>query len=100
MLVRRDPESRLIFVGDASMNPYELYSSHGGIMFGESSAAPSIRQLQLIADTFPHSVWLNPRPRPYWPHVATVAMIAAIFPMFELTLDGLEQAVTHLMSAA
>ena len=96
-LVRLDPETRFIIVGDASMAPYELMSTDGSIYVGERSGKPSYMRLQFIAKTFPHSVWLNPVPSLEWPYTRTIFHIQEIFPMFELTLDGLEKAVTHLM---
>jgi uncharacterized protein with von Willebrand factor type A (vWA) domain len=58
---------------------------------------PSIDCLRFLAQTFPRSVWLNPKPAGMWPYTRSIAAIRDIFPMFELTLDGLEQAVAHLM---
>jgi len=54
--------------------------------------------LQFIAETFPHAVWLNPKLEDEWLYTRTINMIREIFPMFELTLDGLESAVNHMMS--
>jgi hypothetical protein len=43
-------------------------------------------------------VWLNPVPATAWDYTHTIISIREIFPMFELTIDGLEKAVTHLMA--
>jgi hypothetical protein len=94
---RQDPETRLILVGDASMAPYELMATDGSIYAEERSGRPSIECLRFLAKTFPRAVWLNPKPAPSWDYTRTIAAIRQIFPMFELTIDGLEQAVTHLM---
>jgi uncharacterized protein with von Willebrand factor type A (vWA) domain len=96
-LVRLDPETRFIIVGDASMAPYELLATDGSIYVGERSGKPSYIKLQFIAKTFPHSVWLNPVTAFEWPYTRTIAQIQDIFPMFELTLDGLEKAVHTMM---
>jgi uncharacterized protein with von Willebrand factor type A (vWA) domain len=96
-LVRLDPETRFIIVGDASMAPYELLTTDGSIYVGERSGKPSYLKLQLVAKTFSHSIWLNPVSTCEWPYTRTIVQIQEIFPMFELTLDGLEKAVTHLM---
>lgn len=96
-LPRLDPETRFIIVGDASMAPYELLSTDGSIYVGERSGKPSYMRLEFIAKTFPHSVWLNPVPQVEWPYTRTIQHIQEIFPMYELTLDGLEKAITHLM---
>jgi uncharacterized protein with von Willebrand factor type A (vWA) domain len=96
-LVRFDPETRFIILGDASMSPYELMATDGSIHIEERSGRPSYERLQFIAETFPHSIWLNPKMENEWPYTRTITMIQEIFPMFELTLDGLEEAVTHMM---
>ncbi|MBW2064336.1 MAG: hypothetical protein JRJ03_05320 [Deltaproteobacteria bacterium] len=97
-LARLDQETRFIIVGDASMAPYELMATDGSIHLDERSGKPSYERLRFIARTFPHSVWLNPKMAHEWPYTRTIQMIREIFPMFELTLDGLEKAVKYLMS--
>jgi len=97
-LIRFDPQTRFIVVGDASMAPYELMSADGSIHLEERTLKPSIERLKWIAATFAHAVWLNPVPSRFWGNTRTIAAIAQIFPMFELTLDGLEKAVKHLMA--
>ncbi len=97
-LIRFDPQTRFIVVGDASMAPYELMSTDGSIHLEERTSKPSIERLKWIAATFAYAVWLNPVPSRFWGNTRTIAAIAQIFPMFELTLDGLEKAVKHLMA--
>jgi hypothetical protein len=96
-LVRLDPETRFIIVGDASMAPYEFMATDGSIHIEERSGRPSYERLQFIAKTFPHSVWINPKLAEEWPYTRTIQPIREIFPMYELTLDGLERAVTYMM---
>jgi uncharacterized protein with von Willebrand factor type A (vWA) domain len=96
--VRLNPDIRLIIVGDASMAPYELMATDGSIHLEERSGKASIECLQFLAQAFPHAVWLNPVPSSMWGYTRTITAIRHIFPMFELTIDGLEQAVTHLMT--
>lgn len=93
---RYDPQTRLIVVGDASMAPYELFSRNGSIYYAARSGEPSINRLEYLAKTFKHSVWLNPKYAYTWPHTQTIEAIREIFPMFEITLGGLEKAVEHL----
>jgi len=94
----KDPETRLIVVGDASMAPYELMAWEGNINYEERSTRPSIERWKLLAKTFRHSVWLNPVPRREWNFTRTINFISQVFPMYELTLDGLEKAVIRLAS--
>ena len=96
-LIRLDPETRFILVGDASMAPYELMATDGSIHIEERSMKPSYQRLQFIAETFPYSVWLNPIMADEWPYTRSINAIREIFPMFELTIDGLEDAVTYMM---
>ncbi|BDD86457.1 vWA domain-containing protein [Desulfofustis limnaeus] len=91
-------ETRLIMVGDASMAPYELMVPDGSIYAFQKSGRPSIEQLRLLTGLFPHHAWLNPVPAARWHLTRSIGMIRSMFPMFELSLDGLEQAVAHLMS--
>lgn len=97
-LLRSDPETRLILVGDASMAPYELADSRGAIYVGQNESRPSVDYLTFLAKTFRHAVWLNPVSQDHWFYTWTVKTIAGIFPMFELSLDGLEKAVHRLIS--
>jgi uncharacterized protein with von Willebrand factor type A (vWA) domain len=86
------PRHRLIFVGDASMAPYELFSPFGWPNEGHSSG---IDWLQRFRARCRASVWLNPDPRRYWDH-PTVHAIGETFPMFPLTIDGLKDAIRKL----
>jgi len=94
------PEWKLVLVGDAAMHPAELlgggdwdwYASGGA---GKDEAMPGVKWMMLLADHFRRAVWLNPEPAQYW-RGGTAETLANIFPMFQLTLDGLGEAVTHL----
>ena len=97
-LARRDPETRLILVGDASMAPHELMHPHGAIYTNQRQNGASIDRLKFLAKTFPHTAWLNPLPESNWGFAMTVAAVRQVFPMFELTLDGLDKAVQHLVA--
>jgi len=97
--VREDPETRLIIVGDASMAPYELTHDQGTIEYGEYQTKSGLHWLKFLNQTFPHSAWLNPKLKEEWRYTAgsyTIARIREVFPMFDLTLEGLEKAVNHL----
>ena len=97
-LIRRDPETRLIFVGDASMAPEELMAINGSIAIEYRQQQPSIERLKLLAKTFRHTAWFNPIPMSLWNHGETITFIRRIVPMFELNLAGLEKAVAHLIA--
>jgi len=92
-----DPDTRLILLGDASMAPYELMARDGSIHIEERTSKSSIERLSFLSETFKHSVWLNPAPVSMWNYTPTISAIGRIFPMFELSIDGLEKAVAQLM---
>ena len=96
-LTRLDPDTRFIIVGDASMAPYELSLANGTIHFGDLPGKPSLEQLAFIAKTFHHCLWINPVATEAWRLTYTIQLIRDIFPMFELTLEGLEKAVSFIM---
>jgi len=96
-----DPEYRLIIVGDASMAPSELTMVGGAIDWTIMNNEPGLVWLERLAKHFRHAVWLNPIPAQWWDARVyyggyTITLIRKLFPMFELTVDGLEQAVKKL----
>ncbi len=91
---------RLIVVGDAAMNPYELLYSDGVIDFHAPRESHSgLHWLQALETHYSHAVWLNPEPAAYW-YSETTQVIRQLFPMFPLTLDGLEEAIRALRAPA
>jgi len=97
---RYDPETRLIIVGDAAMAPYELVHANGAIYVDERAGTPSVERLRLLSRIFRHAVWLNPMEERTWDYTWTISVIQEIFPMYELSLDGLEKAVRYLVQGA
>lgn len=95
VLLTRPPETFFIYVGDASMAPSELLSANGAIDFFERSQTPGLVWLHRLRTQFPRSVWLNPMRPEHW-RGYTSELIARLFPMFPLSVDGLTQAVEHL----
>jgi hypothetical protein len=91
-----EPDYKVILVGDARMATQELTERYGAIYYYERNDTPGIIWLKRIADHFTHCAWLNPEGTYYWNH-PTVMMIGKLFPMFELTLDGLQEAIKKLM---
>ncbi len=96
ILERRPRETFLIMVGDASMAPSELVSPGGAIDYTERNQTPGLRWLHRLRTRFPRSVWINPMRIEHW-RGHTVELIAQVFPMFPLTLEGLTMAIDHLM---
>jgi uncharacterized protein with von Willebrand factor type A (vWA) domain len=96
LLKNIDGDYKLIMVGDAHMAPYELFAEGGIIDYYTHNDAPGMEWLQRVADHFRYSVWLNPINPRMWIH-PTIRAIGKVFPMFELTVSGLEDAVKKLM---
>jgi len=97
-LMRQDPETRLIIVGDASMSPYELLYRNGIIHVEDRTNAPGLSYLKQLVKTFPHTIWLNPVPNYLWQYTSSIGIIRDIFKMYDISLDGLEKATAYLMS--
>ncbi|OCP11016.1 MULTISPECIES: VWA domain-containing protein [unclassified Ensifer] len=87
---------RAIFVGDASMSPYEI-SHPGGSVEHWNDEAGALWLSRLTAH-FPRSIWLNPVPEQHWSYTQSIAMVKGLFEgrMFPLTLAGLQDATKQL----
>lgn len=91
------PHYRLIIVGDAAMAPYELFHPKGAYFFGPPSEKTGWDHMNSLAVHFPRACWLNPDDPKYWQGPgSTREALARIFPMYPLTLDGLEEAIAGL----
>ncbi|MBI4508464.1 MAG: VWA domain-containing protein [Deltaproteobacteria bacterium] len=96
LLSSTDREEKLVVVGDASMHPTELLSAGGTIYFYHHNRTPGIEWMRRLAEHFRRSAWLNPEPEQYW-GIPSVDLLRHVFPMFPLTIDGLDAAVKHLL---
>jgi len=91
-----ESDYKLILVGDARMAAWELTEQYGAIDYYYRNETPGIVWMKRIAEHFTHCVWLNPDEPQYWNH-NTVQAIGKLFPMYPLTIDGLEQAMKKLV---
>lgn len=89
-------DNKLIFVGDASMSPYELTHPGGSVehMNDEAGAV----WMQRLTNTYPAAIWLNPLPEAQWDYSQSVHLIRELMTdrMYPLTLDGLDDAMREL----
>lgn len=85
----------VIIIGDAAMAPSEMFMRGGNIEYWSPDEPPGQEFLTHLKKKLPRAVWLNPLPRRVWNH-PTVAAVGAIFPMYEMTIDGLERAIDYL----
>ncbi|MCF6293489.1 MAG: VWA domain-containing protein [Robiginitomaculum sp.] len=97
LLHKHPADTKIIFVGDASMSPYEVTVPGGSVEhYNEEAGAEWLRRVVEIYDDV---IWLNPTPEKYWDYTPSIAMIGEIIGenrMFPLTLDGLENAMREL----
>jgi uncharacterized protein with von Willebrand factor type A (vWA) domain len=88
---------KVIFVGDASMSPYEISMPGGAVEHMNEEAGAT--WLSRVTDIYEHVVWLNPVPREHWDWTPSIAMIRRLMGnrMYPLTLEGLDAAIRELM---
>ncbi len=87
---------KLVFVGDASMSPYEITHPGGSVEhFNEEAGAV---WLQRMTNTYPAAVWLNPVAEQYWGYTSSIQVIRQLMQdrMYPLTLAGLDDAMRTL----
>jgi len=87
---------KLIFVGDATMSPYEIEYPGGSLEhWNEESGSTWMRRL---LDNYPKAIWLNPEPVNRWDYTPSIQMISQLMEqrMFPLTVSGLEQGMRAL----
>ena len=96
ILHKFNQDYRVIFVGDATMSPYELTAQGGSVEHYNDETG--IAWLQRFVTKFPNTVWLNPSNEYYWDGTPTVKIIKEVFKdrMFPMTLDGLAKAMKTL----
>jgi len=96
VLHKYSSDYKLIFVGDATMSPYEILQPGGSVEYNNPEAGAV--WLQRFATQFPQHAWLNPEPEALWSYRQSVSLIRQILPdrMYPLTLAGLESAMRRL----
>lgn len=87
---------KLIFVGDATMSPYEIAYAGGSVEHWNEE--PGQVWMQRILDIYSKAVWLNPVPEKYWEYTPSVQMMKQLMTdrMYPLTMGGLENAMKEL----
>ena len=96
LLTHSDRDEKLVLVGDALMAPAELLDPGGASFLYTQNRASGHEWLRRLAARFRSAAWINPEPERYWPN-STAEVIASVFAMYPLTLDGLAQAVRYLV---
>jgi uncharacterized protein with von Willebrand factor type A (vWA) domain len=87
---------RLIFVGDATMSPFEILQAGGSVEY--HNAEPGAVWLQRLVQHYPKHAWLNPEPQTVWPYRQSVSIIRQMLGerMYPVTVQGLENAMRWL----
>ncbi|MGB6119954.1 MAG: VWA domain-containing protein [Mesorhizobium sp.] len=87
---------KVIFVGDASMSPYEIATAGGSVEHWNQEAG--IVWLNRVQEHWPNTIWINPVQEKYWGYTHSIQMVRDIFTdrMYALTLQGLEKATKEL----
>ena len=90
------PDYRVVFVGDASMSPYEIVQPGGSIEHWNDEAGSV--WMQRITQRFQRHAWLNPEPEDRWDYVQSIGIARQLLGerMFPLTLRGLDDAIKAL----
>jgi hypothetical protein len=88
---------KVIFVGDASMSPYEIIYAGGSVEHWNEE--PGAEWLKRVRQVYDRSVWINPTPEEHWQYGQSIQMIKELFEdkMYALTLDGLDAAMRELV---
>jgi uncharacterized protein with von Willebrand factor type A (vWA) domain len=87
---------KLIFVGDASMSPYEINYADGSVEHWNEEAGEV--WMKRLTGVYNSSVWINPIPEQHWGHSQSIQMMKTLMEgrMFPLTLEGLDRAMRQL----
>jgi uncharacterized protein with von Willebrand factor type A (vWA) domain len=96
-LKKYDNKYKVVLVGDAAMASWELTEKYGSIYYYHRNEMPGIYYIKELANHFKNNiVWLNPELiRPEWAPW-TRKIISSIIPMFDLTVEGIEEAMDYL----
>jgi uncharacterized protein with von Willebrand factor type A (vWA) domain len=96
ILRKYNPDYRLIFVGDATMSPYEVLQPGGSVEYNNEEAGAV--WLRRLVERFPKFAWLNPEPEGVWEYRQSIAVIRQVLQgrMYPLTIQGLERAMREL----
>ena len=88
---------KLVFVGDATMSPYEVLQPGGSIEYSNDEAGAV--WLKRMLEAYPRAVWLNPEPEEIWPYRQSIGILKEIMGgrMYATTIEGLERAMRALV---
>ena len=87
---------KLIFIGDATMSPYEILQPGGSVEYNNEEAG--VEWLQRLTTAFPKFAWINPEPKGVWQYRQSLSVVQQLMNqrMYPLTIRGLEEAMRLL----
>jgi uncharacterized protein with von Willebrand factor type A (vWA) domain len=87
---------KLVFVGDATMSPYEILQPGGSIEYSNDEAG--VVWMKRMLEIYPKAAWLNPEPEEIWPYRQSIGIMKEILGgrMYPTTIEGLERAMRIL----
>ncbi len=96
ILRKYTPDYKLVFVGDATMSPYEILQPGGSVEYNNEEAG--VIWLQRLIEAYPKFAWLNPEPEALWQYRQSVSLIQQIMRqrMYPITIEGLERSMRVL----
>jgi uncharacterized protein with von Willebrand factor type A (vWA) domain len=96
ILRKYNKDYKLIFVGDATMSPFEILQPGGSVEYNNEETGAE--WLQRLTQTFPKFVWINPEPQGVWQYRQSISVVQQLMNqrMYPLTLKGLEEAMRLL----
>ncbi len=97
VLHKYTPDYKVIFVGDATMSPYEITYPGGSVEHWNEEAGAV--WMQRLVDVYPKAIWLNPEPEQRWEWTPSIQIAQGLVKqrMFPLTLEGLDRGMRALM---
>ena len=96
ILRKYNKDYKLIFVGDATMSPYEILQPGGSVEYNNEESGAE--WMQRLTTTFPQFAWINPEPQGVWPYRQSISVMQQLVQqrMYPLTVKGLEDAMRQL----
>jgi uncharacterized protein with von Willebrand factor type A (vWA) domain len=88
---------KVVFVGDATMSPYEILQPGGSVEYSNDEAGAV--WMKRLLEVYPKAVWLNPEPEEIWPYRQSIGILKEIMGgrMYPTTIQGLERAMRALV---
>lgn len=87
---------KVIFIGDATMSPYEIVHPGGSVEhWNEESGAA---WMQRLLDVYPKTIWVNPEPKKHWNYTPSIEITKELMDdrMYPMTLAGLDEGIRYL----